>query len=52
MKLDLNNRTIEYFVNHKSHGIAFKNVLKSDSIKYRFVISIYDSGDIVTLIEP
>ena len=44
IKLDLEQRNVEYFVNDKSVGLAFKNIPIGENIKYRLMITMNTDG--------
>ena len=49
--LNLKNGTIEFEVNEVSQGIAFDNIQKGDDIKYKFVVSLWNNKDSLTVID-
>ena len=49
IKLDLKNKTIEYFINDKSVGIIYEDIHVGVDIKYRLVIYMNHNGGSVTI---
>ena len=45
IKLDLQQRYIEYFVNDKSFGIVFQDIPTGEDIKYRLITSMVKNGN-------
>ena len=50
IELDLDKKTIRFYLNSVDQGIAYRNVGCGDNVKYRLCVILYGSGSSVEIV--
>ena len=50
MELDLSKSQIKYYVNNEDQGIAYKNIIRGQDIKYRLAVSLREIDNEIEIV--